>query len=215
MTKTEILRQIAASSHPFAEDDDGAGSGHPTTCLSAADLAAACSSARCASTLGTRGLGERRIRPSKGHAAPILWAAYAEAGIIPLRDLLDLRKIRSDLEGHPTPRVPWVKAATGSLGQGLVCRRGPRPARSSASRRAGNRPDGRRRMRRGRRQGGGHAAPNLRLRNLCAIVDIDRLGQSDPTMHEHDLGAYARKFRAFGWDVLDLDGHKMDEVSRR
>jgi len=56
---------------------------------------------------------------SKGHASPILWAAYAEAGIIPQNSLLGLRKITSDLEGHPTPRMPWVKAATGSLGQGL------------------------------------------------------------------------------------------------
>ena len=97
-----------------------AGSGHPSSCLSAADL------------MSVIFFNEMRFDPkdphnaandrfvlSKGHAAPLLWAAYAECGIIPEKDLLTLRRLDSDLEGHPTPRMPWVDVATGSLGQGL------------------------------------------------------------------------------------------------
>ena len=191
-----------------------AGSGHPTTCLSAADLAA--------------GLffGEMRFNPkdphdpandefvlSKGHAAPLLWAVYAEAGLIPLESLLGLRKITSDLEGHPTPRMPWVKAATGSLGQGLSVGAGlalgqrldKSPARTFVLMGDGECAEG------AVWEAAAYAA-HARLRRLCAIVDVNRLGQSDPTMYGHDLPAYARKFRAFGWDVLTVDGHKMERI---
>src|SRR4029079_2654181 len=98
-----------------------AGSGHPTTCLSAAEIVAAVF------------FGEMRFDPkdpqhpeadrfvlSKGHGAPILYAAWAEAGLFPRADLLNLRQITCDLEGHPTPRLPFVDVATGSLGQGLA-----------------------------------------------------------------------------------------------
>src|SRR6476660_3043706 len=97
-----------------------AGSGHPSSCLSAADL------------VSVIFFNEMRFDPrdphnpandrfvlSKGHAAPLLYAAFAEAGMIEQKDLLSLRKLDSDLEGHPTPRIPWVDVATGSLGQGL------------------------------------------------------------------------------------------------
>jgi len=188
-----------------------AGSGHPTTCLSMAEIAAALM------------FGEMRFNPddpedwgndelvlSKGHAAPILWAGYAEAGIIPPANLLDLRKIDSVLEGHPTPRMPWVKAATGSLGQGLSVGAG-----MAAAMRLGKSP--------GRvfvvlgdgecAEGGvweaANAAALLGLRNLCAVVDLNRLGQSDATMHQRDAAAYARKFRAFGWEAAVLDGHDL------
>ena len=97
-----------------------AGSGHPTTCMS------------CAEIISTLFFHVMRYDPkdpnnpnndrfilSKGHAAPILYAAWAELGIVSREDLLDLRKIDSDLEGHPTPRLDWIDVATGSLGQGL------------------------------------------------------------------------------------------------
>src|SRR6516225_4420772 len=97
-----------------------AGSGHPSSCLSAADL------------MSVIFFNEMRFDPqdpdnpandrfilSKGHAAPLLWSAYAECGILGEADLLTLRRLESDLEGHPTPRMPWVDVATGSLGQGL------------------------------------------------------------------------------------------------
>jgi transketolase len=215
MAKTDDLRKIATRLRIHSlRMTTAAGSGHPTTCLSAADLVA--------------GLffGEMRFNPkkpddlandefvlSKGHAAPLLWAVYAEAGIIPMSELADLRKISSDLEGHPTPRMPWVKAATGSLGQGLSVgvgvalaqRLDKSPARTFILMGDGECAEG-------AVWEAASFAAHAGLRHLCAIVDVNRLGQSDPTMHGHDLAAYARKFRAFGWDVLTINGHRMEAI---
>jgi transketolase len=191
-----------------------AGSGHPTTCLSMADLAACLFFHEMRfNPKDPEDWGNDELVLSKGHAAPILWAAYAEAGIIPLKDLMDLRKISSDLEGHPTPRMKWVKAATGSLGQGLSVGVG-----MAAAMRLGKSPgrvfvvmgDGE--CAEGAVWEAANAAVYLKLKNVCAIVDVNRLGQSDPTMHQHDLAAYARKFKAFGWDVLLVNGHKVDAI---
>ncbi len=191
-----------------------AGSGHPTTCLSMADLAACLFFHEMRfNPKDPQDWGNDELVLSKGHAAPILWAAYAEAGIIPLKDLMDLRKISSDLEGHPTPRMKWVKAATGSLGQGLSVGVG-----MAAAMRLGKSPgrvfvvmgDGE--CAEGAVWEAANAAVYLKLKNVCAIVDVNRLGQSDPTMHQHDLAAYARKFKAFGWDVLLVNGHKVDAI---
>jgi transketolase len=150
---------------------------------------------------------------SKGHAAPILWAAYAEAGIIPEEELHDLRKISSRLEGHPTPRMSWVKAATGSLGQGLSVGVG-----MSLAQKLGRSPgrtfvmmgDGE--CAEGAVWEAAGAAARFGLRNLVAVVDVNRLGQSEATMHGHDLGAYARKFKAFGWAVHRVNGHDIRAI---
>jgi len=191
-----------------------AGSGHPTTCLSAADLAACLFfSAMRWNTKDPDDPGSDEFVLSKGHAAPLLWAVYAEAGVIPLEDLLDLRKITSDLEGHPTPRMPWVKAATGSLGQGLSVGAGmalaqrldKSPARTFVLMGDGECAEG-------QVWEAAAAASYWKLRNLVAVVDVNRLGQSDPTMHQHDLGVLKRKFGAFGWDAVIVDGHKIDKV---
>lgn len=215
MDKKEALEQIAKRLRIHSvKMTTKAGSGHPTTCLSLADLIACLF------------FDEMRYNPqdpydwnndelvlSKGHAAPILWAAYAEAGIIPEKSLMSLRKISSVLEGHPTPRMKWIKAATGSLGQGLSAGVGLALA-----------------MKLGRSSGrvyvlmgdaecaegavweACNTAPYLGLNNLCAIVDINRLGQSGETMHGHDIKAYDRKFRAFGWETVSIDGHKISEI---
>ncbi|HAR35641.1 MAG TPA: transketolase [Acidobacteria bacterium] len=191
-----------------------AGSGHPTTCLSSAEIMACLF------------FHEMRYNPkdpfawendefvlSKGHAAPILWAAYAEAGLIPIESLLDLRKISSDLEGHPTPRMPWVKAATGSLGQGLSVGVGLALAQKLAQVKARTfvlMGDGE--CAEGAVWEAANAGRELQLGNLVAMVDINRLGQSDPTMHQHDVGAYARKFKAFGWEVYQVDGHRIEKI---
>jgi len=191
-----------------------AGSGHPTTCLSSADIMACLF------------FHEMRYDPkdpfawsndefvlSKGHAAPILWAAYAEAGLIPQESLLELRKMNSDLEGHPTPRIPWVKAATGSLGQGLSVGVGLALAQKLAGVKTRTfvlMGDGE--CAEGAVWEAANAARELKLGNLVAIIDVNRLGQSDPTMHGHDLKAYAKKFKAFGWDVYQVDGHKIEKI---
>src|SRR5439155_25626770 len=98
-----------------------AGSGHPTTCMSAAEIVAAlfCSEMRF-DPRDPQNPDNDRFVLSKGHAAPILYAAWAEVGFLKREDLLELRRIDSDLEGHPTPRLPFVDVATGSLGQGLA-----------------------------------------------------------------------------------------------
>jgi transketolase len=215
MAKIDDLRKIATRLRIHSlRMTTAAGSGHPTTCLSAADLAA------CLFFSEMRFNPEHPDDPandefvlSKGHAAPLLWAVYAEAGIIPMESLLDLRKISSDLEGHPTPRMPWVKAATGSLGQGLSVgvglalaqRLDKSPARTFVLMGDGECAEG-------SVWEAAEFAAHAGLRHLCAVVDINRLGQSDPTAHGHDIRAYARKFRAFGWDVLTVDGHKIDRI---
>jgi len=215
MARTEDLRKIATRLRIHSlRATTVAGSGHPTTCLSAADLAA-CLFFR-----------EMRWNPkdpndpandefvlSKGHAAPLLWAVYAEAGVIPVKNLLDLRKITSELEGHPTPRMPWVKAATGSLGQGLsvgvgmACaqRLDQSPARTFVLMGDGE-------LAEGQVWEAANAAAYAKLRNLIAIVDVNRLGQSDPTMHQHDMAALARKFRSFGWNTVAVDGHRIASI---
>jgi transketolase len=99
-----------------------AGSGHPSTCMSAADIVAAIFfyAMRYEVSNPKNPLNDRFVL-SKGHAAPLLYAAWAEAGAFPVERLKTLRRFDSDLEGHPTPRLPWVEVATGSLGQGLSC----------------------------------------------------------------------------------------------
>src|SRR5438552_9110508 len=97
-----------------------AGSGHPSSCLSAADLMSVVFFNEMRfDPKDPRNPANDRFVLSKGHAAPLLWAAYAEAGLIDEKDVLTLRQLDSNLEGHPTPRMPWVDVATGSLGQGL------------------------------------------------------------------------------------------------
>ncbi len=215
MDRKEKLEKVAKRLRLHAlRMTTAAGSGHPTTCLSAADLIACLF------------FGEMRFNPrdpddpgndefilSKGHAAPLLWAVYAEAGLISLKSLLDLRKITSDLEGHPTPRMKWIKAATGSLGQGLSV--GVGIALAQKMEKSGARTfvllgDGE--CAEGAVWEAADAASRWSLRNLTAIVDINRLGQSEPTMHQHDIRSYSRKFKAFGWDAIAVDGHRIDRI---
>jgi len=150
---------------------------------------------------------------SKGHAAPILYAAWAEAGAFPREDLLKLRTIGSDLEGHPTPRLPFVDVATGSLGQGICA------AIGSAL--------NARRIKSSYRTyvllGDGESAEGSvweaadvaamdGLDNLCAITDVNALGQSRATMWQHDMEQFARRWRAFGWQAIVIDGHDLNAV---
>lgn len=191
-----------------------AGSGHPTSCCSAADLVAALF------------FGHMRYDPknphyhnndrfilSKGHAAPLLYAAWAEAGFIPVSELTNLRKLTSDLEGHPTPRVPFVDVATGSLGQGLsvgvgmaLCARMDNLDYNTYVLLG----DGE------LAEGAVWEAASLAgihgLTNLVALVDVNRLGQSDPTPFGHDLSVYRKRFEAFNWRTEEIHGHDMEEI---
>jgi transketolase len=150
---------------------------------------------------------------SKGHAAPILYAAWAEAGFLKREALLDLRKVTSDLEGHPTPRLPFVDVATGSLGQGLCAGVGI----ALNARRIGS--DYRTYV----LMGDGEVAEgsvweaaavgaHQELESLCGIIDVNALGQSGPTQWAHDMSAYAARWSAFGWHTVVLDGHDMPAI---
>jgi transketolase len=191
-----------------------AGSGHPTTCSSMAELAACLFFDEMRYNIhDPYDWSNDEFVLSKGHAAPILWAAYAEAGVISPRSLMNLRKITSSLEGHPTPRMRWIKGATGSLGQGLsvgvglalAMKLGKCPRRVYVMMGDGECAEG-------AVWEAANTAALIGLDNLCAILDINRLGQSDPTMHGHDLDAYKRKFLAFGWNAVKIDGHSISQI---
>ena len=215
MSKTEVLSEIALKLRIHSlKMTARAGSGHPTTCLSSADLVACLFFDAMRYDVGDAGNPSNdELVLSKGHAAPVLWAAYAEAGILQEESIYTLREIASDLEGHPTPRMGWIKAATGSLGQGLSVGVGMAAAQrlmGSPGRTFVLMGDGE--CAEGSVWEAANAAALLGLRNLCAVVDVNGLGQSDRTMHGHDLAAYARKFRAFGWDAISIDGHDIGKI---
>ncbi len=191
-----------------------AGSGHPTTCLSAADIVATLffTTLRYDVPNPENPLNDRFVL-SKGHAAPLLYAVWAEAGAFPVEHLKTLRRIDSELEGHPTPRFKWAEVATGSLGQGLSIANGMAlaakmdklPYRVYALLGDGEVAEG----------GVWEAvafASYYKLDNLTAIVDVNRLGQSAPTMLQHDLETYARRFEAFGWHAIAVDGHDVEQL---
>lgn len=191
-----------------------AGSGHPTSCLSAADLVAAVFFGALRYDVRDPDHPDNdRFVLSKGHAAPLLYAAWAEAGAIPTDFLASLRRVDSELEGHPTPRFPWVEVGTGSLGQGLSVGLGMAHSMKLEKREArvfvllG---DGE--VMEGSVWEAVELAPRLGVDNLLAIVDVNRLGQSDPTSLEWDLLAYARRFEAFGWNPLLVEGHDIGEI---
>jgi transketolase len=191
-----------------------AGSGHPSTCCSAADVMSALffAAMRFDPADPERADSDRFVL-SKGHAAPLLYAAWAEAGIVPREATLTLRELDSDLEGHPTPRLPWVDVATGSLGQGLAAAVGI----ALNARRIGSTyrtwvlmGDGE--MAEGSVWEAAQSAQFHRLDNLCAVVDVNGLGQSRATQFGHDLDAIGPRWAAFGWHTVEIDGHDMQAV---
>ena len=187
-----------------------AGSGHPTSCCSAADIVATLffGVMRYDST-DPRNRDNDRFVLSKGHAAPLLYAAWAEAGYIDQSELLQLRTFGSDLEGHPTPRLPFVDMATGSLGQGLSVGVGialnHKYLDKSKARVYVLLGDGE--SVEGSIWEGAELSRHFQLDNLCAVIDINRQGQSDPTLLQHDLNAYQARWQGFGWQALIVDGH--------
>ena len=189
-----------------------AGSGHPTSCCSAADIVAALFfSVMRYDPKNPRNPNNDRFVLSKGHAAPLLYAAWAEAGLFDVKELTKLRTLTSDLEGHPTPRLSFVDVATGSLGQGLAAGVGlalnAKKIDKSGYRTYVLMGDGE------SVEGSVWEAVELgrhfKLDNLCAIVDVNRLGQSDPTMLQHDMKAYKSRWAGFGWNAIVVDGHDL------
>jgi transketolase len=192
-------------------------SGHPTSSMSAADLMA---------VLIDKYLHYDFDQPenpandhlifSKGHASPLLYSLYKAAGAISDEELLSFRTFGSRLEGHPTPVLPWVDVATGSLGQGLPVAVGVAIA--------GKRLDrmdyrvwalcGDSEMAEGSMWEAFEHAAFMELDNLTAIIDVNRLGQRGETMHGWDLDSYIARAEAFGWHAIAVDGHDVEEIDR-
>jgi transketolase len=191
-----------------------AGSGHPTSCCSMADLTAALFFAEMRfDPKDPHNPDSDRFVLSKGHAAPILYAAWAEAGAFDRSELLKLRTIGSDLEGHPTPRLPFVDVATGSLGQGICAAIGTAlNARRIKSQYRTYVLLGDGESAEGSVWEAADVATMDGLDNLCGITDVNGLGQSRATMWQHDMEQFARRWRAFGWHAIVIDGHDMSAI---
>ncbi len=193
-----------------------AGSGHPTSSLSATDLM---------TTLLFGGIfrfdvdnpehqNNDRLIFSKGHASPLFYSLWTAAGKLEERELMSLRKFGSPLEGHPTVAFPYVEAATGSLGQGLSIGLGMAlnaryidklPYRTYVLL-------GDSEMSEGSQWESLQIASHYKLDNLIGILDVNRLGQRGETMYGHDLGAYKKRIFSFGWETILIDGHSFDDI---
>ena len=192
-------------------------SGHPTSSMSAADLMA---------VLLAKYLRYDFEAPddphndhlvfSKGHASPLLYSMYRAAGAIDVDELLTFRTFGSRLQGHPTPEIPWVDVATGSLGQGLPYGFGI----ALAGKKLDRLPYrvwvlcGDSEIAEGSMWEAFEHAAFYGLDNLTAIIDVNRLGQRGETMHGWDLDSYAERARAFGWHTIEIDGHDVEAIDR-
>jgi transketolase len=191
-----------------------AGSGHPTSCLSAAEIVSTLFFAEMHyDPKHPQDPDNDRFVLSKGHAAPILYAAWAEAGLFPREELLQLRRIDSDLEGHPTPRLSFVDVATGSLGQGVCAAIGT----ALNARRIGSEyrtyvvlGDGE--MAEGSVWEAANVAVYHKLDNLCAVIDVNGLGQSQATQFRHNMDEIAARWKAFEWHTIVVDGHDVQAL---
>src|SRR5271163_1599760 len=191
-----------------------AGSGHPTSCLSAAELVAGVffHAMKFDPKNPNSNDGDRFVL-SKGHAAPVLYAALAEAGVFPISRLMTLRQLTSELEGHPTPLIHGVDAATGSLGQGMSVAAGlaigarldKSPTRVYVLLGDGE-------MAEGEIWEAAEFAGHYKLDNLTVIADVNALGQSEPTMYQHDMEIYRRKFESEGFSTEVVDGHDVAAI---
>lgn len=190
-------------------------SGHPTSCASMAEIMSVLFFHTMKYKISApKDPSADRFVLSKGHAAPILYAAWAEAGLFPVDELKNLRKLDSDLEGHPTPRLNFVDVGTGSLGQGLAVAAGmayvgkyfdQTPYRVYCLVGDGEAAEG-------SIWESLHFASHYKLDNLVVIFDVNRLGQSEPTSLQHQLNVYDARLKAFGLHSLVVDGHDVSEL---
>lgn len=222
-TKEEdnIVDQLQDVAHRMRIDSikmtDASNSGHPTSCSSMAELISTIffhPDGMNFNPHDPRSFSNDKFVLSKGHAAPILYSAWSEAGHVKKEDLLRLRKIDCDLEGHPTPRLDFIDVATGSLGQGLNAACGMAYSMKYFEK-VSNRVfalmgDGE--MAEGSNWEAMNFASYYKLDNLIAIVDVNRLGQSDKTSLEHEIKTYKDRFTAFGFDTITIDGHSIKEI---
>jgi transketolase len=217
MVDIEKLKKIAKLIRYFIlTSTTEAGSGHPTSSLSATDLMTG---------LLFGGIfrfdvnqpeypNNDRLIFSKGHASPLFYALWAAAGKLTEKELMSMRKFGSPLEGHPTAAFRYTEAATGSLGQGLSIGLGMAlnakyldklPYRTYVLL-------GDSEMSEGSQWEAIQIASHYKLDNLVGIIDVNRLGQCGETMYGHDLNAYERRISSFGWETVLIDGHSFPEI---
>ena len=197
-------------------------SGHPSSCLSAADLLAVLFEKYYTfDTSCPENVLNDRLIFSKGHASPLLYACYAVSGDIPFSEVKTLRKYHSRLEGHPTPSFPFTEAATGSLGQGISVGAGMGWGMKKIVEEMPHRKfplphvyvltgDGE--LAEGQIWEALNFASYYKLDNLIIMADINRLAQSDPTMFEHNVEEYHKRFESFGAHIITIDGHSLTEI---
>ncbi|MEV7807861.1 transketolase [Microbispora sp. NPDC088329] len=208
----ELAAQLRADSVRAAA---AAGSGHPTSSMSAAELMAVLLARHLrVDVADPANPANDHLVFSKGHASPLLYAMLKAAGVVTDEELLTFRRRGSRLEGHPTPQVPFVDVATGSLGFGLPVGVGL----ALTARRLDRLPYhvwvlcGDSELAEGSMWEAFEHAGHEGLNNLTAIVDVNRLGQRGPTRHGWDLGAYAARLGAFGWHTIEIDGHDPGQI---
>jgi transketolase len=192
-----------------------AGSGHPTSGMSAADLMAVLFSNHLRYDFADpEHRGADHLVFSKGHASPLLYALFKAAGAIDDEELLSFREFGSRMQGHPTPEIPWVDVATGSLGQGLPIAVGIAlaGARLEAADYRVWTLCGDSELAEGSMWEAFEHAGYAGLDNLIAIVDVNRLGQRGPTMHEWDTSSWAARAAACGWHAQEIDGHDLEAI---
>ncbi len=192
-----------------------AGSGHPTSSMSAADLMAVLLDKYLHYDFDDpENPANDHLVFSKGHASPLVYSLFKAAGAISDEELLTFRKLGSRLEGHPTPALPWVDVATGSLGQGLPIAVGI----ALAGKKLDRLPYrvwtvcGDSEMAEGSMWEAFEHAANGKLDNLTAIIDVNRLGQRGETMHGWDLESYVRRAEACDWHAIAIDGHDVAAI---
>lgn len=193
-----------------------AGSGHPTSSLSATDIMAVLFFGGFfrVDLKNPQNPNNDRLIFSKGHASPLFYALYGAAGVVKEEELKSLRRFGSRLEGHPTPLFPYTEAATGSLGQGMAIAAGMAlnakyldklPYKTFVLL-------GDSEMTEGSQWESIELAAHYKLDNLVAILDVNRLGQRGETIFGHDISAYQQRVSAFGWETIVIDGHNLSEI---
>jgi len=215
-TRLDLYRQIARQLRADSiRSSTAAGSGHPTSSLSAADLMAVLLSGHLRYDWSKpKDPANDHLIFSKGHASPLVYAIFRAAGVIDDAELLTFRRFGSTLQGHPTPILPWVDVATGSLGQGMPIAVGM----ALAATRLWNAPFhvwtlvGDSESAEGSIWEGFDLGGHEVLTNVTPILDVNRLGQRGPTELEWDTDAYAARIEAFGWDAIVIDGHDVAEI---
>jgi transketolase len=223
------LKKLAVKTREYIlKSTTAAGTGHPSSSLSATDLMVAMMFGGFfkADLDDTKNPENDRLIFSKGHTSPLFYSLYATAGKVSEEELMTLRKFGSRLEGHPTVEFPYTEVATGSLGQGLGVGVG---YAIDAKMQAGNWQNqpklskklreyrtfvllGDSEMAEGSVWEAMQLAAHYKLDNLVAVLDANRLGQRGETMYGHDVADYQLKAESFGWKTLVIDGHDMEEI---